>query len=53
MAEEKTKNKLEIALQSENAKLKRWRIEKRFEYSGFSKIPHTWLIYHDDKFEAI
>ena len=53
MAEEKTKNKLEIALQSENAKLKRWRIEKRFEYSGFSKIQGTWLIYHDDEIEAI
>ena len=52
------KNKLETALHSENGKdekmkLKRWRIEKRFEYSGFYMIPHTWLIYHDDKFEAI
>ena len=48
------KRKLENALENETAtKLKRWKIEKRFEYSQFYMIPHTWLIYHDDKFEVI
>ena len=60
IAEEKMKKKLEEILTEgtrakggEKPKIKRFKIEKKFENSGFYMIPHTWIVHHDDKFETI
>ena len=60
IAEEEMKEKLEkILTEGTRAKggqmprIKRFKIEKKFENSGFYMIPYTWIVHHDDEFETI